>query len=127
MRGGPALSLVAALLFVVCASVGLACPHSRGSRDPAGADASDLVRIAVRDGTFRPSTVRVPSGAPLKLVFRLEGEPGCGDQVVFPELGVRPLKLRQGRDAELALPALPEGSHRFSCPMGMVRGELVVR
>lgn len=108
--------LMAAALLASGVAVGSACEHS-----------STRIRIVVKGGVFHPASVEVPEGVPVTLVFRLEGSPGCVDQVVFPELGIPPVTLRQGRDVERALRPLGRGSYTFACPMDMVRGQLVVR
>lgn len=82
------------------------------------------VAIVVRDG-YTPSTVRVPRGARLRLVFDRQEDSSCSEEVVIPDFGVRRfLPAHEKTPVELAPPAA--GSYEFMCGMGMLRGTIVV-
>ena len=64
-------------------------------------------------------------GLPLRLVFDRRDEGACSDRVVFAGTGVEADLTPHGRTT-VGLPALPPGSHEFTCGMGMLHGSVEV-
>jgi plastocyanin domain-containing protein len=87
-----------------------------------GAGASE-VRIEVRGG-YTPSTVRVPSGRPVRLVFDRQETSGCSEEVVIPDFGVRRFLPANEETVVEIRPEAP-GVYEFTCGMGMLRGRIV--
>jgi plastocyanin domain-containing protein len=100
-----------------------------GRRAPAaaatvGAGGMQEVEIAV-EGGYAPSTVRVRSGAPVRLVFDRRETSGCSEEVVIPDFGVRRF-LPAFQKTAVELTPTAAGTYEFTCGMGMLRGRLVV-
>ena len=78
------------------------------------------------DHGFSPSQVTVQQGSPVKLTFlrRLEGT--CATAVVFPALGIKQ-ELPLERPAVVTFTPNKRGTFEFSCPMGMIKGQVQVR
>lgn len=82
------------------------------------------VPIVVHGG-YSPATVRVPSGARVRLVFDRREDSSCSEEVVFPDFGVR--KFLAAHDTTVVeLTPTRAGSYGFTCGMSMLRGTLVV-
>lgn len=82
------------------------------------------VSIVVHGG-YVPSTVRVPSGARVRLAFDRREEASCSEEVVFPDFGVRRF-LPAFAITTVELPPVAAGSYPFTCGMSMLRGTLLV-
>jgi plastocyanin domain-containing protein len=81
------------------------------------------VAVTVRGG-YRPATVRVQAGRPVRLVFDRQETSGCSEEVVFGDFGVRRFLPAHQRTAVEVTPPAP-GTYEFTCGMGMLRGKLV--
>lgn len=95
-----------------------------GQARPAPVREPRLVEIAVDQG-YHPDRLRVPSGVPVRLVFRrLDSDP-CTERVVFssPRLERR---LAPGTTTVVDLPPQDAGEIRFTCGMGRYRGRIEV-
>lgn len=81
------------------------------------------VHIAVRGG-YEPSTIRVPAGAPVRLVFDRQETSSCSEELVFPDFGVRRfLPAFEQTSIDITPPA--KGTYEFTCGMSMLRGRVV--
>ena len=87
---------------------------------------SQLIEILVRDGVYQPAAIEVPAGQPLTLRFLRHDATPCAEMVVFGDLGIS-ADLPQGQPHDITLPALPAGTHEFTCQMGMYRGKLIAK
>lgn len=83
-----------------------------------------LVRIVV-EGGYRPSTVRVRAGRPVRLEFDRRETSGCTEEVVLPDFGIRTY-LPAHRTTPIEFTPTTPGRFEFTCGMAMVRGTLVV-
>jgi plastocyanin domain-containing protein len=81
------------------------------------------VTVEVRGG-YSPSTIRVKSGAPVRLVFDRQETSGCSEEVVFPDFGIRRFLPAHEKTAIELTPSKP-GVYEFMCGMSMLRGKLV--
>ncbi len=82
------------------------------------------VPIVVHGG-YSPSTVRVPAGARVRLVFDRREDSSCSEEVVIPDFGIR--KFLPAHDKTVVeLTAGKPGRYGFTCGMSMLRGTLVV-
>lgn len=76
-------------------------------------------------GGYSPSTVRVPAGSRVRLVFDRREESSCSEEVVIPDFGIR--KFLPAHDKTVVeLTTGAPGRHGFTCGMSMLRGTLVV-
>jgi len=128
----PALAL--ALLFGP--GTAGAGPHCGGGDDRSGRGGhaheetepeEQFVRVLLQENRFRPETIRLKAGIPVRLLFRRADPASCADELRFPTLGVPPVKLPADQDVVVELGALEAGNYPFSCPMGMVGGTLQVK
>lgn len=82
------------------------------------------VPIVVQGG-YSPSTVRVPAGARVRLVFDRREDSSCSEEVVIPDFGIR--KFLPAHDTTVVeLVTSAPGRYGFTCGMSMLRGTLVV-
>jgi plastocyanin domain-containing protein len=82
------------------------------------------VTIAVKGG-YSPSTVRVRSGTPLRLVFDRQESSGCSEEVVIPDFGIKRFLPPHEKTVVEFTPQHP-GRYEFTCGMAMLRGAIEV-
>ncbi len=101
-----------------------ACEQSQtGGGNPSGLPE---IPITVDAAGYHPSEVTAPAGQRVRLVFTRTTDDGCGQQLVFPDLGIRKdLPLDEAVPVDVAMPA--SGSVRFTCGMDMYQGSVVAR
>lgn len=88
------------------------------------ADGVVEVPLAIKNGQFVPSTVRIPADAPVRLVVdRKEANP-CSDQLAVPQLGIL-VDLAPNAVTKVDLPAAKAGTYTLTCGMGMMSGQVV--
>lgn len=85
-------------------------------------DGSQVVDIIV-DGGYRPQSIVARAGAPLKLVFHRRDDEACADRVVFSSPRIE-RRLAPGADTTIVLPPQSSGEVRFTCAMGLYRGQI---
>lgn len=84
------------------------------------------LEIRVEGGAYQPAAITARAGQPLSLRFlRIDATP-CAEKVVFAGLGIS-ADLTLGHPVDVALPALPAGTHEFTCQMGMYRGKVIAQ
>lgn len=91
-----------------------------------GATAGGKVSIVADSQGFSPSSVEVPKGAPLELVFTRTTDDTCATAVVFPELAIKkelPLKSA----VSITVPTGEARTIGFQCGMGMYKSKIVVK
>ena len=96
-------------------------PGASGSS--AGAGAVPEVTIVVRGG-YSPSTIRVPAGRPVRLIFDRQETSSCSEEVVFPDFGVRRF-LPTGKQTTVEITPPAPGRYEFACGMGMLHGTVI--
>lgn len=85
---------------------------------------NDLV-ITVENGTYSPSRIKVPAGAPIEIKFMRRDQSPCAETLLIPELQISdtlPLNTLK----TIQLPALAAGEYAFHCQMQMYRGQITV-
>jgi RND family efflux transporter MFP subunit len=82
--------------------------------------------VEVLSSGYRPSVVEIPAGRPATLTFIRKTESTCGEEVVFPSLGIKK-KLPMGTPVKVQVPAQKPGQIDFTCGMKMLQGKVVVR
>jgi P-type Cu+ transporter len=83
------------------------------------------VATVVVEGGYHPSRVLARPGLPVRLVFDRRDDSACSERVMFGDAGVEAALAAHGRTM-VDLPALPPGSHEFTCGMGMLHGTVEV-
>lgn len=88
--------------------------------------AANPIAISVDADGYHPESVHAAAGKPARLVFTRTTDEGCGQQLVFPALGLRKdLPLNQPVGVDITMPA--SGSVAFTCGMNMYRGSVLVQ
>ncbi len=109
-------------LFGILAAA-TACNKSEAAS--AGPPPPPPIAITVGAKGYTPSSVSAPAGKPARLVFTRTTDDGCGQQLVFPSLGIeKDLPLNKPVTVDITMPA--SGSVAFTCGMDMWRGSVVV-
>lgn len=86
----------------------------------------DGPKVEVSAAGFKPNTITVQSGTPTTITFTRVSERGCGQEVVFPDLGIRkalPLNV----PVAITFTPTKQGELTFTCGLEMLRGKVVVR
>lgn len=111
---------VLASLFLVAACQGATDSSASNRPLPPGAHA-----IQVDGSGYHPASLTLPAGRPATLVFTRTSDDGCGQQLVFPTLGIQK-DLPLGQPVEVQITP-QRGEVRFTCGMDMYRGTIVAR
>jgi plastocyanin domain-containing protein len=90
------------------------------------ASASQATTIRVEGGAYQPTVINAPARQPLTLRFVRRDATPCAERVVFSSLDIA-ADLPLGHPHEIVLPALPAGTHEFTCQMGMYRGKVIAQ
>lgn len=85
--------------------------------------AGQQIDVVVRGG-YSPSTVRVKSGEPVRLVFDRQETNGCSEEIVIPDFGVRRFLAPNEKTVIEITPEKP-GTYDFMCGMSMLRGRII--
>lgn len=85
---------------------------------------NDLV-IAVENGIYSPSRIKIPAGQTFELKFIRKDESPCSETLLIPELKISDT-LPINKLKVIQLPALESGEYAFHCQMQMYRGQLTV-
>lgn len=125
------MALVVAIIIAAVAVIAAAAPAGLGRlRGPGYARAScapdgyQEVNITVQ-GRYRPNSIQVEQGMPVRLRFLRAENDACSERVVFSGLGIdRRLPAFKETTVEF-LPRDP-GTYLFTCERGIYRGRLVV-
>lgn len=112
--------LALAVLAAACRQTPSSTPGATSSPPPAAA----RIAVSVDGDGYHPATVRVRAGRPVTLAFTRTSDEGCGQQVVFPDLGLR-RDLPLNEAVEVAVTAPASGRIAFTCGMKMYRGAVV--
>ena len=128
MRPSDSLITCSTILLAACTPAVPPADH----RDPPSAsserghDERRSITVQVGAAGYAPSEVAAAAGEEVRLVFRRTSEEGCGQQLVFPSLGIRrDLPLDEPVTVDITMPST--GIVAFTCGMGMYRGSVVVR
>lgn len=84
------------------------------------------VTVRVENAGYTPSSVAVKAGKPVELTFVLGKNPGCGQVVQLPALGVK-RTLKAGEKSVVKFTPKKTGSLAFTCGMNMYKGQVVVK
>jgi hypothetical protein len=104
----------------------LSVSAARQRAQPLAQIPADAIRIKVGANGFAPVQIRVEANKPIKLAFTRDSQPNCGNQVVFPSLGMR-RNLPPGETVVIELAPASASELLFTCGMGMYKGLIVVQ
>lgn len=86
----------------------------------------DAYTITVTDTGYDPPKLEIPADKPVTVTFVRKTESACGEEVFFPDLGLRK-SLPVDKPVQIEIPARSAGELRFKCGMDMLEGKLVIR
>jgi hypothetical protein len=88
---------------------------------------TQVVRVGIVGGYYSPNEFTVKAGAPVKVVFKVDGKPakGCVSKPTFKSLN-KTVTVTRGEQT-LDLGALSPGTYEFTCAMGANKGRIVVQ
>ena len=81
--------------------------------------------VAVTEKGFEPDRIQLPPGKQAVLRFTRKTDQTCADAVEFQGDSVKHM-LPKGAPVEIKVTAPASGELAFACPMGHVRGAIVV-
>ena len=87
--------------------------------------AEDGLLITVENGTYSPSRIKVPAGAPVEITFIRKDESPCSETLLIPDLQISDT-LPLNKHKTIQLPPLSSGEYAFHCQMQMYRGQITV-
>lgn len=99
-------------------------PRRHGQRAALTSSGYQEAMVLVKGG-YRPDTIVVRAGKPVRLTFRREESSSCSEMVVFGDFG-KSAHLPEGESTPVELAPQRPGTYEFTCQMGMLRGRLVV-
>lgn len=88
------------------------------------AKAGETVKIKVTT-IYEPKSVKVKKGEPVKMEFTRIDDKNCGDELVFPKLGIKKT-LPVGEPVLVEFTPTESGDLAFQCGMDMMKGKIVV-
>lgn len=88
------------------------------------AKAGETIKITVTT-TYEPKSIKVKKGEPVKLEFTRKDDKNCGDELVFPKLGIKK-QLPVGEPVLVEFTPADSGDLQFACGMDMMRGKIIV-
>src|ERR1019366_5371529 len=88
------------------------------------ANGTQIVGVTVRGG-YSPDVVRVAPAVPVRLVMDRQEGSAFSEHLLVPDLGVD-VVLPAFERTSVELPAMEEGTHEFTCGMGMLHGSILV-
>jgi plastocyanin domain-containing protein len=111
------------IVFVCSLALLAAC--GSGSAPPPD-DGHPRLAVSVDGSGYHPAELSAAPGQLVHVVFTRTSDEGCGQQVVFPDLGIhRDLPLGEPISVDVTMPAT--GRVSFTCGMSMYRGAIVAR
>ena len=90
----------------------------------ASAGNGQVVELTLKDYNYFPNVLNFKVGEPAKIVVDTSKVRGCLSTILIPDLGIR--KFVQGNDNVLEFTPTKTGEFRFSCPMAMGSGKIIV-
>lgn len=116
--------LLGAVLALLGVGVWSLSRRSQGTRALTAEDGVQEMEIVVR-GRYRPATVIVKKGIPVRLLFNRQEDEPCSERVVFSDFQQERWLAPFTTTAVQFIPSRP-GEFLFTCAQGMYQGRLVV-
>lgn len=98
--------------------------RTKGVRAAEASSGRQEVMILVKGG-YTPDTIIVRHGKPIRMNFRREETAACSEKVILADFD-RSADLPTGETVPVEFVADAPGEYEFTCPMGMLRGRLIV-
>lgn len=84
------------------------------------------IKVTVSSDGYEPSQINVEKGKKVMLAFYRKDAENCGDELVFPSLGIKK-KLPVGKTVVVEITPKESGDINFACGMNMMKGKLIVQ
>jgi plastocyanin domain-containing protein len=95
------------------------------ARADAPAKAPTVVELTVTSKGFEPASVKVPGGAPVKLIITRKTAATCAKEIVVAGYDIN-VKLPLNTPVEVTFTPKKAGEIRYACAMDMIKGVIVV-
>jgi YHS domain-containing protein len=99
--------------------------ETASAQEVAAKSAVQIATVQVNGSGYSPKNLTVVAGKPVEVTFIGGKSLGCGDTLVFPELGIKKTLTPSGRTVVRFTPT-KSGQIRFTCGMNMYRGQVTV-
>ncbi len=98
--------------------------RAKGVRAVEASGGHQEIMVLVKGG-YTPDTIVVRHGKPVRLNFRREETAACSASVVLADFN-KSADLPTGEVVPVEFVPEAPGEYEFTCPMGMLRGKLIV-
>ena len=115
-------NLLFAGAFFAMAGILISCAYAAPE---SAAEPVETIRVTVST-SYEPKSIAVKKGKPVKLAFYRPDDENCGDEVVFPKLGITK-KLPVGEIVLVEFTPQEAGEIAFTCGMNMMRGKILAQ
>jgi len=85
-----------------------------------------IINMAIGPDGYSPDSFTLLAGAPTRWIIDATKASGCQMSIVSRSLNIQKALSAGQNEIDLTAPAQP-GTYQFSCPMGMYRGQLIVK
>ena len=89
-------------------------------------ESGSSIKIIIDGGVYCPDKITVNKDKPIVLTFIRKDPSPCAEWVIFNEIGYSQ-QIAVDTPTECHLDIKQPGHYKFSCQMGMYRGELIVK
>ena len=85
---------------------------------------AQVVELTLKNYNYFPNTLNFKKDKLAKIIVDTNKVKGCFTSILIPDLGIR--KLVTAKDNVIEFTPTKTGTFRFSCPMGMGSGKIIV-
>ncbi len=85
---------------------------------------SQIVKLTLKDYNYFPNILNFKKGEPAKIIVDTNKVKGCFAGIIIPDLGIK--KFVIDNDNIIEFTPTKTGTFKFSCPMGMGSGKIIV-
>ena len=85
---------------------------------------SQVVELTIKNYNYFPNVLKFKKGELAKIIVDTKSVRGCFASILIPDLGIK--KFVTGNDNIIEFTPTKTGTFRFSCPMGMGSGKIIV-
>ena len=112
--------------LMVAASLLMAVGCSKKAAEPVKPPEPREIAITVEKMSYSPASVEASANEELKFVFTRVSESRCGEEIVFPDYGIKKT-LPLNQPVEVAIKTKAAGTIGFACGMDMMKGAIIVQ
>ena len=90
----------------------------------AGSGNSQVAELTLKNYNYFPNVLKFKKDQLAKIIVDTNKVKGCFASILIPDLGIK--KFVKGNDNIIEFTPTKTGTFRFSCPMGMGSGKIIV-